>query len=824
MRIITFCLAVLCTALLTTPGLHAQDLRPATLIENARAEKSFEERFDLFSFAKSAAPVAVLDAAGAPYDLLDLNPTALSELREAAPEKLELTLPGATGNVSLVRTNIFADGFRVTESGTNTYHKTALGLHYRGIVTDDPGSLVAISIFDGEVSGIIATNAGNFVLGKMAKGDQHILYNDKDLPSPDLGECATPDSGLPYSPKDLVDLDPGQKDVNNCVNVWMEADYSIYQQRGSGTASFITALFNQVAVLYANENINLVMSELFIWTSNDPYNSGSSTGNLNAFVTNRTSFNGDIAHLVSFQASGGVAYVDVLCSNSYGYGFSSIDNNFNNVPSYSWSVNVLAHELGHNFGSQHTHACVWNGNNTAIDGCYTTTGGCAAPAIPSGGGTIMSYCHLTSAGVNFNLGFGAQPGNLIRNRAYNSSCLTSCSTGGGGGGGGGSGGGSACTDNVTTITILTDNYPTETAWTLTNASGNVVATGGGYTSRNTTYTEEACLPDGCYVFNITDSYGDGICCSYGNGAYTINLNGTDIATGGNFGRSTKEEFCAQTSGGGGGGGDDDDGGDGGGDTTCDALSFSTNPPATYGGSQDRGTVAVMDANTIMIQNNAWKAVNLDYTVTPNTIIEFEFGSTIQGEIHGIGFDNNNGISSNFTFQLFGTQNWGIGAFDNYAQIGTWKGYTIPVGQYYTGNFNRLFFAADHDGGARNGNSFFRNIRIYEGSNCVALIPGTGEPIITTPEATIVDQGETVHVFPSPASDLINLNVSVPEATTASMRIIDVTGRTLRRLKQRLTEGQQQITLPVRDLPAGTYLLRLETTAGYNVTTRFAVAR
>ena len=447
MRIITFRLAVLCTALLTSLGLTAQDLRPAVLIEEARAEQSFEERFDLFTKAKSAAPVATLDAAGAPYDLLDLNPTTLTELREAAPDQLELTLPGATGNVSLVRTNIFAEGFRITESGSSGYQKTALGLHYRGIVTDDPNSLVAISIFEGEVSGIIATDAGNFVLGKMTKGNQHILYNDKDLPVPDLGECATIDSGLPYSPKELIDLDPGQKDANNCVNLYMEADYSIFQQRGSSAAvtSFITGLFNQVAVLYANENINLVMSELYIWTTNDPYNSGSSSGNLNAFLANRSSFNGDIAHLVSFQASGGVAYVDVLCSSNYGYGFSSINNSFNNVPSYSWSVNVLAHELGHNFGSQHTHACVWNGNNTAIDGCYTPSGGCAVPPIPSGGGTIMSYCHLTSAGVNFNLGFGPQPGNLMRNRAYNCSCLTSCSACGGGGvRGGGRGGCGAC--------------------------------------------------------------------------------------------------------------------------------------------------------------------------------------------------------------------------------------------------------------------------------------------------------------------------------------------------------------------------------------------
>lgn len=37
----------------------------------------------------------------------------------------------------------------------------------------------------------------------------------------------------------------------------------------------------------------------------------------------------------------------------------------------------------------------------------------------------MSYCHQ-SVGINFNLGFGPQPGNVIRNIVYNASCLTSC--------------------------------------------------------------------------------------------------------------------------------------------------------------------------------------------------------------------------------------------------------------------------------------------------------------------------------------------------------------------------------------------------------------
>jgi hypothetical protein len=96
------------------------------------------------------------------------------------------------------------------------------------------------------------------------------------------------------------------------------------------------------------------------------------------------------------------------------------------VPTYSWSVMVVAHEFGHLFGSRHTHACVWNGNNTAIDGCAgATEGGCSLPGNPSGGGTIMSYCHL-NVGINFSLGFGPQPANVIVSNVNNASCLGNC--------------------------------------------------------------------------------------------------------------------------------------------------------------------------------------------------------------------------------------------------------------------------------------------------------------------------------------------------------------------------------------------------------------
>ncbi|MCB0560802.1 MAG: T9SS type A sorting domain-containing protein [Phaeodactylibacter sp.] len=104
-----------------------------------------------------------------------------------------------------------------------------------------------------------------------------------------------------------------------------------------------------------------------------------------------------------------------------------------------------------------------------------------------------------------------------------------------------------CQDNGVTLTVTLDNYPEETSWEIRDAGNNVVASGGTYGSQpdGATVIENACLTDGCYDFIIYDAYGDGICCSYGNGSYalTSDANGSTLASGGSFGSSETTNFC-----------------------------------------------------------------------------------------------------------------------------------------------------------------------------------------------------------------------------------------------------------------------------------------
>lgn len=118
------------------------------------------------------------------------------------------------------------------------------------------------------------------------------------------------------------------------------------------------------------------------------------------------------------------------------------------------------------------------------------------------------------------------------------------------------GGGSDCNVSPVTLNLTFDNYPAETSWTLKDANGNTLYSGSGYSTKGGNVTEEFILDDGNYTFTINDSYGDGICCSYGNGSYELfDDAGIQIVSGGDFGSSETTNFCISGSGGGSGGGE-----------------------------------------------------------------------------------------------------------------------------------------------------------------------------------------------------------------------------------------------------------------------------
>jgi len=94
-----------------------------------------------------------------------------------------------------------------------------------------------------------------------------------------------------------------------------------------------------------------------------------------------------------------------------------------------------------------------------------------------------------------------------------------------------------CDGKVLEYEIEHDNYPNDITWDLADSAGDIIDEG------ETATTEIFCLPpNDCYAFTIYDSYGDGICCAYGNGSYTLTWDGSVIREGGDFGDGETTEF------------------------------------------------------------------------------------------------------------------------------------------------------------------------------------------------------------------------------------------------------------------------------------------
>ncbi|MEO5584580.1 MAG: T9SS type A sorting domain-containing protein [Flavobacteriales bacterium] len=88
-----------------------------------------------------------------------------------------------------------------------------------------------------------------------------------------------------------------------------------------------------------------------------------------------------------------------------------------------------------------------------------------------------------------------------------------------------------------TFQLQTDNYGSETRWKLFDPSGSVFAQGGPYTNSTSSplRTFDWSLENNsCYRLELYDAYGDGFCCSYGQGFYNVISNGQTIITGGTF--------------------------------------------------------------------------------------------------------------------------------------------------------------------------------------------------------------------------------------------------------------------------------------------------
>ena len=164
----------------------------------------------------------------------------------------------------------------------------------------------------------------------------------------------------------------------------------------------------------------------------------------------------------------------------------------------------------------------------------------------------------------------------------------------------------------------------------------------------------------------------------------------------------------------------------------DCVNWNDTPTVPYSNQDRSGTVTVQDDGaTLLLTGNRWRRTTQTFNVTSFTVIEFEFMSTVQGEIHGIGFDEDDSFNNNKRiFEIFGTQKWGKG-FQNAVKyttsdLGNFVSFRINVGQFYTGDSMFLAVVNDKDKGALDNTGSFRNVRVFEDkpAPCGAILHAT----------------------------------------------------------------------------------------------------
>lgn len=480
-------------------------------------------------------------------------------------ENIEVEIPfqGKTIEVLLYRVTIFSDGFHIDTDKSKSVSYTK-GVYYRGMVKGDRNSLVSFNFFENELNGIITTSQfGNIVIGKLTSKDNlkdYIVYSDQQLKISNDFECQTKDDNVQLITNSS---NTSLSNTTKCVSMYFELRNNLFVLNDNDvvkTTNWMTSVFNNVQTLFANDGITVSIKNIFIWTESDPYDSDTSFGYLTQFNEQTPFFNADLGQLIGADIGslGGVAAdVNGLCT-SENYSYSDVDFAFETVPTYSWTLFVISHEMGHLLGSPHTHACFWNGNNTAIDNCSPVYEGSKSegfpcltnpPTLPSitEKGTIMSYCHLISSiGINFLNGFGPQPKEAIHNAINSQNCLSAdCKV--------------LCNNTISSIeasnisntsaTILWEELGDYTSWKISvNPLFSNIPNGGDVTTPN--FTANNLQPNTYYKTQIAPICDQGLQAPFVRSIFVTTAdycNGINITdTGGSSGNYTNGEHIIRT--------------------------------------------------------------------------------------------------------------------------------------------------------------------------------------------------------------------------------------------------------------------------------------
>lgn len=370
---------------------------------------------------------------------LRVNGQSMNEMA-LAPAAQVNRVPLADGR----EVNLVLERFEVLTSDAQFVHMTAQGpvelprpdvQLWRGTVAGEDGSAVFLALSrQVGINGYIISNGAIDIISSGRRGAQPpVIHRPAEVGGAALlaplchGAMLIPGMELPDPVRE-----PTERATGPCRNYRIALDtdaefaQTFFDGNGTDAQAYLTTLFGAVSEIYQRElNMRLQVPYIRTWETNDPWAGATTDVLLVQFMDEwNASMSGvqrDLAHLVVQRIrGGGIAYLGAMCT-SFGYGVSTgmngafpyplEDNNRNN-----WDLMVVAHELGHNFGTGHT----FEDYNPRIDNC-------PIDCNINGQGTIMSYCHLCPGGLqNVRLTFGPR---VISRIAAVAGTRTSCGTG-----------------------------------------------------------------------------------------------------------------------------------------------------------------------------------------------------------------------------------------------------------------------------------------------------------------------------------------------------------------------------------------------------------
>ena len=423
---------------------------PALLLAGAQARAQSSGSAAIFR--RVAATPGTTSARGPRTASLTVDREALGSFRLGPGGRIAVPLAdGSELTLVLERFEALAPGAPVTLSGERgaVPYRPDLTL-FKGQVEGEAGSLAVLGMTSGQVMGWIDRPAGRLLIAPNAgSGTGHDVVAEADLPAPPAGSFRCPSDELPAEgpapPAGLPALPEGIEATTTRLqcDLALDCDYEYFVKEGRDSAravDYALVLLGTTSAIYEREiNVTLRASYLNVWTTPaDPYSATDLNGALTEFTSwwyaNRAGVTCDLAQLVSGKAlGGGIAYIGVLCSTNYR---TSVISNLNGNTPYptnvtTWDINVMAHELGHNFNSRHTQSCWWQSNGYApagalLDSCYAAEGSCYTGSVgrlPADLGTIMSYCHLVGGEAGVRLDFHPACRAVMRNAAEHAACF-----------------------------------------------------------------------------------------------------------------------------------------------------------------------------------------------------------------------------------------------------------------------------------------------------------------------------------------------------------------------------------------------------------------